>query len=338
MTMDRNKLGQSGQDPVTAGTDFLLYESPEGSVNVRVHVEDETVWLTQKQMAELFGVDVRTVNEHLQNILKSGELSERSVIRNFRITAADGKTYPTLIYNLDAIISVGYRVNSLQATHFRRWATSVLRDFIIKGFALDDELLKNGTRLGKDYFKELLERVRSIRASERRIYQKITDLFAECSIDYDPHSDTTGDFYATVQNKFHFAITGKTAAEIIHDSADRTLPHMGLTTWKKSPRGRMLKSDTHVAKNYLVEMDIRRLERLVSSYFDYIEHVIENRTVLDMRGLADSVGRFLDINEYHLLEGKGRVSMHDAQHKSLSIIFPRHFRYNERALARFLYA
>lgn len=297
-------------------SEFLLYNSPEGGVKIDVTILDETVWLSQKQMADLFNIEVPTVNYHLKEIFKSAELSENSVIRKIRITAEDGKSYITGLYNLDAIISVGYRVNSVQATHFRKWATTVLRDYIIKGFAIDDELLKNGTRLGKDYFDELLERIRSIRASERRIYQKITDLFAECSIDYDPKSDITQDFYAIVQNKFHFAITGKTAAEIIHSGADSAAPYMGLKTWKKSPDGRVLKTDAVIAKNYLEEDEIKRLERLVSGYFDYIERLVENKTTLTMEGLADSINKFLAFNEYKVLDGKGKISMKAAKEKA----------------------
>ncbi|MEK7084376.1 MAG: virulence RhuM family protein [Patescibacteria group bacterium] len=295
---------------------FLLYNSPDGGVSMEVFIHDETVWLTQKMMAELFDVDHRTISEHLQNIFKSGELSENSVVRNFRITAADGKKYEVGFYNLDVIISVGYRVNSKQATHFRRWATGVLRDYIIKGFALDDDLLKNGTRLGKDYFRELLERIRSIRASERRIYQQITDIFAACSIDYDKNSEITRDFYAMVQNKFHYAITGKTAAEKIYETADRNTPYMGLKTWKKSPDGRIVKTDAAIAKNYLSEDEIKRLERLVTGYFDYIERLVEQETVLAMQGLAESINKFLSFNEYRVLDDKGRVSMETAKKKA----------------------
>ncbi len=295
---------------------FVLYKSPEGAVAVEVLVQDETVWLTQKRMAEVFGVEVNTVNYHLKETIKNGELQEDSVIRKIRTTAADGKSYETQFYNLDAIISVGYRVNSIQATHFRKWATTVLRDYIIKGFALDDELLKNGTRLGQDYFRELLERVRSIRASERRIYQQITDIFAECSIDYDPASDLTKNFYAMVQNKFHYAISGRTAAELIYAGADRSKANMGLATWKHAPDGRILKSDAAIAKNYLPEADIKRLERTVSGYFDYIERLIEGQTVFTMEALAESVNKFLAFNEYRVLDGKGSVSHDQAERKA----------------------
>jgi len=297
-------------------TNFLLYTTPEGDIKVDVFLHNENIWLTQKRIAELFGVQVPTINEHLKNIFNSGELDENSVIRNFLITAADGKKYNTHFYNLDAIIAVGYRVNSKQATHFRIWATKVLKEFIIKGFALDDNRLKNGQYFGKDYFNELLERVRSIRASERRIYQKITDIFAECSIDYDPQSEITREFYATVQNKFHYAISGQTAAEIIYEKADAEKEQMGLTTWKLAPKGRILKHDVTIAKNYLPEKEIKRLERTVSSFFDYIERIIESRTVMKMEDLANSVNRFLEFNEFRLLDGKGSISFKHAEEKA----------------------
>ncbi|PJC34206.1 cell filamentation protein Fic [Candidatus Roizmanbacteria bacterium CG_4_9_14_0_2_um_filter_39_13] len=294
---------------------FLLYNSPEGGVNMEVFVHNDTVWLNQKMMAELFGKSQSTINEHITNIYAEGELEKELSLAKFG-NPENSMVKPNYYYNLDVIISVGYRVNSKQATHFRRWATSVLRDYIIKGFAMDDELLKNGTRLGKDYFKELLERIRSIRASERRMYQQITDLFAECSIDYDKDADITHDFYAMVQNKFHFAITGKTAAEKIYESADRDAPYMGLKTWKKSPDGRVVKTDTSVAKNYLDEDEIKRLERVVTGYFDYIERLVENQTVLDMQGLSESINKFLEFNEYRVLDGKGNVSMKKAKKKA----------------------
>jgi hypothetical protein len=310
---------QDDKNIVPKESAFLLYTTPEGGVRVDVLFFDQTVWLTQKRMAELFGVDIRTVNEHLRNILKTGELSEESVIRKFRTTAADGKAYETQFYNLDAIISVGYRVNSAQATRFRIWATSTLKEYIVKGFAMDDERLKLGkTLFGQDYFKELLERIRSIRASERRIYQQITDIFAECSVDYDPASEITKNFYALVQNKFHFAITGQTAAEIIYSSADRTKPFMGLTTWKHSPRGRILKSDALVAKNYLPEDQIKKLERTVSGFFDYIENIIGNRQLLKMDDLVESINKFLSFNEYKVLGDKGKVSHEQAEQKAVA--------------------
>jgi len=297
-------------------TDFLIYSSPEGDVRVEAFLHEENIWLTQKKMAELFDVQVPTINEHLKNIFRSGELDEGSVIRKFLTTASDGKDYETGYYNLDAIISVGYRVNSRQATRFRIWATKVLHEYVIKGFAMDDERLKNGGYFGKDYFDELLERVRSIRASERRIYQKITDIFAECSIDYDPRSEITADFYAAVQNKFHYAITGQTAAEIIYEKADAGKEHMGLETWKHAPKGRILKSDVVIAKNYLLEKEIKQLERTVSGFFDYIERIIESRTVMEMSDLADSVNKFLAFNEFKVLDGKGRVSFKQAEGKA----------------------
>ncbi len=301
-------------------TNFLIYSSPDGNVKVEAFLHQETVWLTQKRMAELFGVEINTINYHLKEIFKSGELNESSTIRKFRIVQKEGAREverETEFYNLDAIISVGYRVNSKQATRFRTWATKVLKEYIIKGFAMDDERLKNGKYFGKDYFDELLERVRSIRASERRIYQKITDIFAECSVDYDPQSEITKEFYATVQNKFHYAITGQTAAEIIYEKADAKKKYMGLTTWKNAPKDRILKSDVIIAKNYLIEKEIRQLERTVSSFFDYIERIIENRTIMKMTDLADSLNKFLEFNEFKVLEGKGKISFKQAEEKAL---------------------
>ncbi|OGC59505.1 cell filamentation protein Fic [candidate division WWE3 bacterium RIFCSPLOWO2_01_FULL_42_11] len=304
---------------LTQTSKFILYTSPNGDIKLDVFIRDETLWLTQKMMAELFDVDVRTINEHLQNIFKTQELEENSVIRKIRITAPDGKQYLTNFYNLDAIIAVGYRVNSGRATQFRIWATQVLREYIIKGFALNDDRLKQGEKVfGQDYFRELLERVRSIRSSERRIYQQITDIFAECSIDYDPHSQITKDFFATVQNKFHYAITGHTAAELIDEQADRRQPHMGLTTWKQAPAGRILSADVTVAKNYLPEEQIKKLERTVTGFFDYIENLIENRQTFNMEEFAKSVNKFLTFNEYRILDGKGKVSKDDADKKALA--------------------
>lgn len=298
---------------------FILYTSHNGDVKLDVFIRDETLWLTQKMMAELFGVEAHTINYHLKEIFKSGELSENSVIRKIRVTAPDGKQYLTSFYNLDAIIAVGYRVNSQRATQFRIWATQVLREYIIKGFALNDDLLKQGEKVfGQDYFRELLERVRSIRSSERRIYQQITDIFAECSIDYDPHSQTTKDFFATVQNKFHYAITGHTAAELIDERADRSQPHMGLTTWKQASAGRILSTDVTVAKNYLPEEKIKKLERIVTGFFDYIENLIENRQAFNMEEFAESVNKFLTFNEYRILEGKGKISKDNADKKALA--------------------
>ncbi len=264
----------------------------------------------------MFGVGVPAISKHFKNIFESEELEENSVISILETTAADGKNYKTKFYNLDAIISVGYRVNSMQATQFRIWATKILKEYIIKGFAMDDDRLKNGRYFGKDYFRELLERVRSIRASERRVYQQITDIFAECSIDYDPRSEISQKFYATVQNKFHFAITGMTAAEIVYENVDKEKPFMGLKTWKSAPDGRILKSDTVIAKNYLEEDEIKKLERAVTGYFDYIERLIENRNELTMAGLAESVGNFLEFNEYRILEGSGNVSHQLAKEKA----------------------
>ncbi len=301
---------------------FLIFTAETGNPKIEVRIEGEMVWLTQKLMAELFDVSIPTINEHLKNIYSSEELSESATIRKFLIVQNEGEREVSREiehYNLDVVIAVGYRVNSRRATHFRIWATQVLRDFIIKGFALDDERLKQGKKMfSVDYFRELLERVRSIRASERRIYQQITDIFAECSIDYDPDSHVTHDFYAMVQNKFHFAITGKTAPEIIHSSADATLPHMGLTTWKKSPTGRILQSDVTVAKNYLEEKDIKQLERTVTGFFDYIEGLIARNNTFTMEEFADSVDKFLSFNEYKVLDGKGRISKADADAKAIS--------------------
>jgi hypothetical protein len=278
---------------------FLLYTTPSGKIRVDVLFEEESLWLTQKAMCELFDVSKSTISEHLSNVFKEKELNENSVVRNFRTTAADGKKYATNFYNLDAIISLGYRVNSSKATQFRIWATQTLKEYVIKGFVLDDDRLKEAkTLFGKDHFKELLQRVRSIRASERRLYQQVTDIFAECSIDYDKHSEITKNFYAMVQNKFHFAITGNTAAEIIYKKADKTKEHMGLTSWKNSPNGRVIKSDVIVAKNYLQENEIKQLERTVTSYFDYIESLIERENTFTMEKLADSVNKFLSFNEY----------------------------------------
>ena len=302
-------------------TNFVLYTDLNGNVQVEAFVKDETIWLTQKSMAELFDAAKSTISEHIKNIFESGELEEDSVVRKFRTTASDGKKYNVKFYNLDMIIAVGYRVNSKRATKFRIWATKVLREYIIKGFVLDDERLKQAkTVFGKDYFDELLERVRSIRASERRIYLKLTDLFAECSIDYDPDAEITREFYATVQNKFHYAITGQTAVEIIYTRADRDKPNMGLTTWKNAPKGRILKSDVRIAKNYLTEKEIKRLERTVSSYFDYIENQIEIRKEQNrpfrMQELAESIDKFLNFNDFKILEDKGSVTHRQAIEKA----------------------
>ena len=299
-------------------TEFLLYTTPDGAVKVEIFVHDENVWLTQKRMAELFDVDRSVITKHLQNIFDSGELEQNSVCAKIAHTAEDGKTYTSTFYNLDAIISVGYRVNSSRATQFRIWATKILKEYIIKGFAVDDERLKNGKYFGKDYFEELLERVRSIRTSERRIWLKITDIFAECSIDYNKNSQLAKDFFAGIQNKFHFAISGETAAEIIYTHADKTKPKMGLTSYKNSPKGRVIKSDTVIAKNYLAEEDIRKLDRTVSSYFDYIENQIEQRKEFTMESLADSVNRFLEFNDFKVLDGKGSISIEQAKQKAFA--------------------
>jgi hypothetical protein len=296
---------------------FILYKAPSGDVALKVLLQNETIWLTQKMMAELFDVGVPAINKHLTNIFESNELEENSVISILETTAADGKYYKTKFYNLDAVISVGYRVNSTKATQFRIWATKTLKEYIIKGFVLDDNRLKQGEAVfGKDYFKELLERVRSIRSSERRIYQQITDIFAECSIDYDPKAEITKNFYAMVQNKFHFAITGQTAAEIIFKNANAKKENMGLTTWKNAPEGRIIKTDTTIAKNYLQEKEIKQLERTVTGYFDYIENLIERENTFTMEGLANSVDKFLNFNEFKILEGKGTKSHQQAISKA----------------------
>ncbi len=294
---------------------LIFYTTPQGKVKVEVIFEDETFWLSQKRMAELFGVDVRTVNEHLKNIFKEGELIENSVIRNFRTTAADGKNYDTRFYMLDAILAVGYRVNSSQATQFRIWATGTLKEFIIKGFVMDDERLKQGKNFGKDYFDELLERIREIRASERRFYQKITDIYA-LSVDYNKDSDTTKDFFAAVQNKLHWAITGKTAAEIIYTEADATKLFMGLKTWKAAPDGKILKSDVVIAKNYLSEQHIKELNRIVSAYLDLAENNAQRGIVTTMEDWAKFLNSFLQLSNYPILNDKGKVSMLKAKLKA----------------------
>lgn len=300
---------------------FILYNTPEHSEKVQVVVREETLWMTQKAMSELFGVQVPAISKHLKNIFESGELQESTTVSKMEIVVNRGfrgeVTEETLFYNLDAIISVGYRVNSVQATRFRQWATKVLNEYIRKGFVLDDDRLKQGkAAFGQDYFRELLERVRSIRASERRIWQQITDIYAECSIDYDRDVQTTRDFYAMIQNKFHYAITGKTAAEIVYDAADHTKPHMGLTTWKNSPDGRILKSDVTIAKNYLDEQQIRRLERAVAGFFDYIEDLIEEENTFTMQQFANSVNEFLEFRKFKILPNKGRVSKAQAEEKA----------------------
>ena len=296
---------------------FLIYRSAEENVSVDAIVKEESIWLSQKGMAELFECSTDNISLHLKNIFSSGELDKNSVTEKISATAADGKNYPTQFYNLDAIISVGYRVNSRRATHFRIWATGILKEYMTKGFVLDDERLKQGKdAFGKDYFRELLERVRSIRASERRIWQQVTDIFAECSIDYDRNSPVTKDFYAMVQNKFHYAITGQTAAEIVYTRADHTKEHMGLTTWKNAPEGRVLKSDVSVAKNYRSEKQIRQLERTVSGYFDYIEDLIERENTFTMEQFAASINEFLSFRRYDILPDKGKISARQAKQKA----------------------
>jgi hypothetical protein len=287
--------------------DILLYADANGKVKIDVIYEGETFWLSQKKIAELFDVSVPTINEHLQNIFKSKELDEISVIRKFLITAADGKNYKTNFYNLDAIIAVGYRVNSHRATQFRIWATATLKEFIIKGFVLDDERLKQGKRFGKDYFDELLEQIREIRASERRFYQKITDIYKDCSIDYAKDDRQTLKFYKTVQNKLEWAITGKTAAEIVHDRANAESPNMGLKTWKNAPDGKVLKSDVSVAKNYLIEKEIKELERIVSMYLDYAELQASRNIPMKMADWIQKLDAFLEFNGYEILHDAGKV-------------------------------
>ena len=296
---------------------FLMYKSAEENISVNALIKDETIWLNQKGMAELLGCSTDNISLHLKNIFADGELDKNSVTEKISATATDGKNYLTQFYNLDAIISVGYRVNSRKATKFRIWATSVLKEYMLKGFAMDDERLKQGkTAFGKDYFKELLERVRSIRASERRIWQQITDIFAECSIDYDKHSQITHDFYAMVQNKFHYAIVGRTAAEIVYTKANKTKKNMGLTTWENAPDGRILKSDVVIAKNYLEEKQIRQLERAVTGYFDYIEDLIERENTFTMEEFAASVNEFLAFRRYDILRDKGKISGKMAKEKA----------------------
>lgn len=288
--------------------ELILYQTAEGTVRVEVLYEADTFWLSQKRIAELFGVDVRTISEHLRNIFAGKELDEGSVVRRIRTTASDGKAYLTSFYNLDAIISVGYRVNSSQATQFRIWATQTLREFVIKGFVLDDERLKLNRRFGKDYFDELLERIREIRASERRFYLKITDIYEQCSIDYDKDAEITKTFFKTVQNKLHWAVTGKTAAEIIADRADAAKPSMGLTTWKNAPKGKILKSDVSVAKNYLIEKEIKELERIVGMYLDYAENQAGRRIPMKMADWIQRLDAFLHFNQYEVLTNAGSVS------------------------------
>ena len=301
---------------------FLLYNTPDENIKVNVIVKDETLWLTQKAMAELFDCSTDNISLHLKNIYNDGELNEISTVEEFSVVQREGNRdvrRKTKFYNLDAIISVGYRVNSQKATQFRIWATQILKEYIKKGFVLDDERLKQGkTAFGKDYFRELLERIRSIRASERRIWQQITDIFAECSIDYDPKAETTRQFYAMVQNKFHYAIAGQTAAEIIYNKADHTQEHMGLMTWKAAPGGRILKSDVTVAKNYLPGEQIRRLERAITGYFDYIEDLVERENTFTMAEFAASVNEFLAFRRYQVLKDNGKISKKQADAKAVA--------------------
>ncbi len=302
---------------------FLLYSLPDEEGKVQVVIKDETLWCTQKAMAQLFGVGVPAISKHLKNIFEEGELIKNVVVSKMEITtqhgAIEGKTQSKEVefYSLDAIIAVGYRVSSLKATRFRQWATKILHEYIKKGFVMDDERLKQGTAVfGKDYFRELLERVRSIRASERRIWQQITDIYAECSTDYDKNAPTTRDFYAMIQNRFHYAITGQTAAEIVYTKADHTKEHMGLTTWKNAPDGRILKSDVSIAKNYLQEKEIRQLERAVTGFFDYIEDLIERENTFNMEQFSASVNEFLAFRRYQILPDKGKISAAEAKQKA----------------------
>jgi hypothetical protein len=300
---------------------FILYTAPSGAVRVDVLLENESVWVTQKSMGLLFDSTPQNITVHLKNIFESGELVQEATCKEILQVQKEGERLVSRTqkyYNLDAIISVGYRVNSTKATQFRIWATQALKEYIVKGFVLDDDRLKQGqTLFGKDYFKELLQRVRSIRASERRIYQQVTDIFAECCIDYDKNSEISKNFYAIVQNKFHYAITGKTAAEIIFKTASSKKENMGLTSWKNGPEGRVLKQDVIVAKNYLEEKEIRQLERTITSYFDYIEGLIERQNTFTMEQLATSVNKFLSFNDYKILQGKGVVSKIQADKKAI---------------------
>lgn len=287
--------------------EIIFYTTPDGAVHIEVFFQNESFWLSQKKMADLFGVEVNTINYHLKEIFKSAELQEDSVIRKIRITAEDGKNYLTNFYNLDAIIAVGYRVNSYQATQFRIWATKTLREFIIKGFVLDDERLKQGQRFGKDYFDELLERIREIRSSERRFYLKITDIYEQCSLDYNKEAEITQTFFKTVQNKLHWAITGKTAAQLIAERASASKPNMGLQTWKNAPAGKIMKSDVTVAKNYLIEKEIKDLERIVSMYLDYAENQAARQIPMKMTDWVTKLDAFLQFNEYQILKDAGKI-------------------------------
>lgn len=305
---------------VPVSGELFLYKNDYGTVKLNGLIYCESLWLTQSAIAELFDTSKQNVGQHIKNVLNDAELQENSVVKKFFTTAADGKNYETSYYNLDMIISVGYRVNSKKATQFRIWATKVLHEFVQKGFVLDDERLKLAEKpFGVDYFRELLERVRSIRASERRVYQQITDIFAECSVDYDPSSEIAHNFYANIQNKFHYAIHGSTAAELIKERASLDAPNMGLTTWKNSPDGRILKSDVTVAKNYLTAEELKSLERAVSMFFDYIEHQIEGQNAFNMAQFADAVDKLLAFNNYKILNGLGNVSAIEAKHHAEAI-------------------
>lgn len=300
---------------------FLLYSLPDEEGKVQVVIKDETLWCTQKAMAQLFGVGVPAISKHLGHIFEEGELDRTSTVSKMEIVVNRGfrgsVNEEVEFYSLDAIIAVGYRVSSLKATRFRQWATNILHEYIKKGFVMDDERLKQGTAVfGKDYFRELLERVRSIRASERRIWQQITDIYAECSTDYDKNAPTTRDFYAMIQNRFHYAITGQTAAEIVYTKADHTKEHMGLTTWKNAPDGRILKSDVSIAKNYLQDKEIRQLERAVTGFFDYIEDLIERENTFNMEQFSASVNEFLAFRRYRILPDKGKISAAEAKQKA----------------------
>ena len=302
------------------GIQFILYQLPDEEGKVQVVIKDETIWTTQKAMAQLFDVNIPAISKHLKNIFDEGELSPDATVSKMEIVQMEGEREvkrETSFYSLDAIIAVGYRVSSVRATRFRQWATKILNEYIRKGFVLDDERLKQGTAVfGKDYFRELLERVRSIRASERRIWQQITDIYAECSIDYDRQAQTTRDFYAMIQNRFHYAIMGQTAAEIIYANADHTKENMGLTTWKNAPDGRILKSDVGIAKNYLPEQKIRQLERAVTGFFDYIEDLIERENTFNMEQFSASVNEFLSFRRYKILPDKGHISAQQAKEKA----------------------
>jgi len=287
---------------------IVLYNAADGRVTVNVHFAQDNFWLPQRAIAELFGVGVAAISKHLKNIFESQELTEAAVVSKMETTAADGKTYQTQFYNLDAVIAVGYRVNSLKATHFRIWATNTLREFVVKGFVLDDQMLKNGRAFGRDYFDELLEKIREIRASERRAYQKIADVFEQCSSDYRGNSEETQLFYQVVQNRLHFASAGKTAAEIVFERADSTMPHMGLTTWKNSPRGKVLKSDVSIAKNYLNEMEVSKLNRLVTMFIDFAELRALNRQVMKMSDWLVQVEKFLNFTDQQILRNAGNIS------------------------------